>query len=342
VRQIFAWYTRGDGGDPLTVTEISDRLNTDGTPARKGARWSPGTLYPLLRRETYAGTWHGYRYATGKRGGNNWRKRRPKSDWRAVPCPAIIHRDTWQAAQERLNGGRHAARWTAKHEYLLAGHTVCSCGYHASGHPCWANGKCYTYYRCNGALSRRNTKRDCETPGFRAATWDVIVWDYLHDLLMHPETLTKGMRAEQGRRRQKAARLEAAHTRATAKLAGYQTELDNLGRMLYKGQCTDAFHDREKALIERQRADVLAEQAKLADDLAALTLTDARIESLERYSAEAGEGLDAATFADMRHYLDCLEVTARLAVEDGEKVIYLRVNVMGKREHRLSQESGIP
>lgn len=338
VRQIFEWYTRGDGdGEPLGAAEIADKLTAAHTPARKGGRWTPGTVYPILRRETYAGTWHGYRYQTGKRGGKQWRKLRPEAEWVGVPCPAIIDRRTWQAAQDRLDGGRHAGRTTAKHAYLLAGHLVCSCGYHASGQPSWAKGKCYTYYRCNGAANRFNTARECDTPGFRVATWDGIVWDFVHDLLMHPEKLTKGLRAEQGARKRKAASLTAQQARVTAKLATYDTELENLGRMLYKGQCTETFHDREKALIERQRADMLAEQDKLSDDLAGAVLTDERVSSLEQLAAEVGPGLEGATFGDKRQYLNWLELSARLAVENGEKVIYARLKVLGKREHRLSE-----
>jgi site-specific DNA recombinase len=342
VRQIFAWYTRGDGdGEPLGVTQIADKLAAAGMPARKGARWSPGTVYPILKRETYAGTWQGYHYQTGKKAGKAWRRQRPAAERVGVPCAAIVDRATWQAAQDRLNGGRHEGRTTATHEYLLAGRLMCSCGYHASGKPSWAKGQCYTYYRCNGAMRNANTARECDTPGYRVAMWDNIVWDFIHDLMLHPEKMTKGMRAEQGARRRKAARLLAKQAQVNADIAKYDAELDNLGRMLYKGQCTEAFHDREKALVERSRADLMTERGTLGDDLAGATLTDEHIATIEQFSAEAAEGLAGATFADKRHYLAWLEVSARLAVEDGEKVMYVKVKVMGQREHRLSEVSAI-
>jgi site-specific DNA recombinase len=349
VRQIFAWYTRGDGaGVPLGATEIADKLTAAGALTHKGARWSPGTVYPILRRETYAGTWHAYQYESrpskdktpDKKGGpKRSRTLRPRAEWVGVPCPAIVDRRTWQAAQDRLAGGRHEGRATATHEYLLAGRLTCSCGYHAGGKPSWARGKCYTYYRCNGAVGRTNTARECDTPGYRVATWDNIVWDFVRELLMHPEKLTKGMRAEQGTRRRAAARLLAKQAQVNAGIAKYDAELENLGRMLYKGQCTEAFHDREKALVERSRSEKLAERAGLGEDLAGATLTDEHIATIEQFTAEAGEGFDAATFADKRHYLAWLELSARLAVEGGEKVIYARVKVMGERERRLSEVS---
>jgi site-specific DNA recombinase len=340
VRQIFEWYTRGDGdGEPLGVTQIVSRLTATGAQARKGARWSPGTVYPILKRETYAGTWQGYHYRTGKRAGKNWRRQRPAAERVGVPCPSIVDRAMWQAAQDRLNGGRHEGRTTAIHEYLLAGLLKCSCGYHAGGQPCWAKGKLYTYYRCNGAVSKTNTARDCDMPSFRVATWDNIVWDFVHDLMQHPEKMTKGMRAEQATRRRKAARLLANQARVNADIAKYDAEIENLDRMLYKGQCDDAFHDREKAIVEKSKAEALAERATLGEDLAGATLTDEHIATIEQFCGEVAEGLAGATFADKRHYLAWLEVSARLAVEDGEKVMYVTVKVMGNREHRLSEVS---
>jgi site-specific DNA recombinase len=342
VRQIFEWYTRGDGdGEPLGVTAIAARLTATGAQGRKGVRWSPGNVYPLLKRMTYAGTWQGYHYQTGKRAGKNWRRQRPAAERVGVPCAAIVDRAMWQAAQDRLNGGRHEGRTTAKHEYLLAGRLKCSCGYHAGGSPSWPKGKCYLYYRCNGTVSSAHTVHDCSMPGFSVPKWDGLVWDFVHELMLHPEKMTKNMRAEQAARRRKAARLLANQARVKADIAKYDAELENLGRMLYKGQCSEAFHDREKALVEQGKAEALAELGTLGDDLAGATLTDEHIATIEQFCAEVAEGLAGATFADKRHYLAWLEVSARLAVEDGEKVMYVVVKVMGNREHRLSEVSAI-
>lgn len=57
------------------------------------------------------------------------------------------------------------------------------------------------------------------------------------------------------------------------------------------------------------------------------------IVNLYKVQAEVCEGLDEATFEDKRRYFELLDLHAKLAVEDGEKVVYLKC-LMGSQ--RLS------
>jgi hypothetical protein len=234
VKQIFAWYVYGDGdGLPMGAVAIVDKLNALGVRTRKGGRWLPGVVYSILKAEIYTGTWQGYRYQDlpRKDGARNAagklkrkRTRRPPEAWRPVAVPAIVDRGTWQAARTRLADGRYQGRETALYEYLLSGRLVCSCGYHMQGYPCTSNAKKYLYYRCGGK-DRRNTNGNCDLPGFRVDTWDPIVWNWVHDLMLHPEKLLKGARAEQAARRRKSAGLLKRLERERAKVAGYDADL---------------------------------------------------------------------------------------------------------------------
>ena len=97
VRQIFEWYTAGDGdGEPLGVTAIADKLNAAGMPGRKGGRWTPGTVYPILRRETYAGTWHGYTTRPARRAARTGATSGPRPSGWAWPA-----RPLWTGAPGR-------------------------------------------------------------------------------------------------------------------------------------------------------------------------------------------------------------------------------------------------
>jgi site-specific DNA recombinase len=345
VRSIFEWFTVGNGdGMPLGAVAIGVKLARAGVPGRNGGRWTSGAVYPILKRETYAGTWNAYQYLTGIRAGRPWRKRRPRAEWVGVPCPAIVDRATWQAAQAKLNGGRHEGRDTATHDYVLAGHLVCTCGYHVSGHAAHANGREYIYYRCNGTNPERN-KRRCDLPGFRGATWEAIVWDFIHDLLMHPEKLAKGLRAEQDARRRNQGQLLARLELEQAAVAKWDGQLDNLARQLYQGRITEDFHDREKPLVTRLRDDAAKERDDTQAQIAASTLSDERIATLFQMStevAEVVEGLAGATFDDKRKYLAWLEFSGRLAVENGEQVLYAACKVLGSGEHRLPPDSATP
>jgi site-specific DNA recombinase len=338
VKQVFSWYVYGNGdGRPVGVVSIADKLNALGVPTRQGGAWSPGLLYPILKHEIYAGTWYGYRFKMVEKNGRKSRQRRPREEWQPVSVPAIVDRQTWKKAQDRLAKGRHEGRETARHDYLLSGRLKCSCGYHVQGHPSWSDGKAYLYYACNGR-SKTNTTRDCTMPRVRVSVWDAIAWNWVYDLMMHPEKLAQGMREEQDARRQQHAQLYARLEQANAKIAAYDGELDKLGRMLYKGQCDDAFHDREKAIIDRARSEMVEERERTAADLAVTVLTDEQIADFETFALEVQDGLEDASFADKRQYLQWLDFSGRFAWENGEPVLYARLEMVKGAEKRLSQD----
>ena len=82
-----------------------------------------------------------------------------------------------------------------------------------------------------------------------------------------------------------------------------------------------------------------AERDDARELLAGVLLTDEQIATVEEFSAEVRDGLDVATFARKRQYLDRLQFAGRLTVEDGELVMYARCRVMGKKEKRLTEDS---
>ncbi|MFN8485284.1 MAG: hypothetical protein U0768_19780 [Anaerolineae bacterium] len=52
---------------------------------------------------------------------------------------------------------------------------------------------------------------------------------------------------------------------------------------------------------------------------------------IEAFCAEVREGLDEATFEDKRRYFELLDLHAKLAVEDGEKVVYVKCLIGSQR-----------
>jgi site-specific DNA recombinase len=320
------------------VAAIVYKLNRLGVPTRKGGQWSPGLVYPILKHEVYAGTWHGYRFQMVEKNGKKSRKRRPRDEWQAVAVPALVDRQTWEKAQARLADGRHEGRETAHHEYLLSGRIKCSCGYHIQGHPTWAKGKAYLYYACNGRHAT-NTVRSCDFPRVRVSVWDNIVWQWVYELMMHPERLAQGMREERDSRLQQNAHLYARLEQAKAKIAEYDLDLEELARQLYKRRISEAFHDREKAIVERARAEMDTERADLEALLAGTILTDEQIETFEQFAYDVRDGLAGATFEDKRNYLTWLDFSGRFAWENGEPVMYARLELVKGAEKRLREVS---
>jgi site-specific DNA recombinase len=359
IRRIYELYVI----DGLGVQAIADRLTADRVPscaderhfrAKKdsvkalgdewtpkkthgAAEWAPGMIYPILRRETYTGVWYANRYRMvkaedkrGQRGKATSRQRRPREDWKGIPVPAIVTRPMWERAQDRLGNGRHAGREAQRHEFLLAGHLTCECGYHIQGKPCWAKGKLYLYYQCNGK-SRSISAGDCKLPGLRASVWDRLAWEWIESILLHPDKLTRGLRAEQAAREKANKPLRDAVDRLNAKLAALDAREARYLDLYGDGKYDRAKLDEEQAIINHKRKHLTEERDDAASNLEVVILSDTQIQSIEDFAAEMREGAEWVTFADKRQMLHWLEFKGKVKVEDGETVIYAKCLVGRKR-----------
>lgn len=84
----------------------------------------------MLRNETYAGVWH-----YGRRNATQSKVNAPE-DVLAVDVPALVGRQLWEAAQERLTYNRETSRRNRRNEYLLAGRVKCGGCNAKVGGPC--------------------------------------------------------------------------------------------------------------------------------------------------------------------------------------------------------------
>jgi DNA invertase Pin-like site-specific DNA recombinase len=143
VRRIFEMSASG-----LSLNTIAKRLNREGVPPpppradNRHVSWCPGTIQPMLRRETYLGrvTWNRTHYL--KIPGSNKRvcRQRPRSEWFVMERPElrIITQKLWQRVQKRLAwmkqhfGGQYhegLLNRAASSPHLLSGFLTCgSCG----------------------------------------------------------------------------------------------------------------------------------------------------------------------------------------------------------------------
>ena len=97
-RRIFAARAAG-----TTIRQICRQLNAAAVPTPTGSRavWGTSTINRLLRNEAYIGRVYYNRTETVPDRQPGQRSRqvpRPRADWIAIPCPAIIAEDTCQAA----------------------------------------------------------------------------------------------------------------------------------------------------------------------------------------------------------------------------------------------------
>jgi site-specific DNA recombinase len=342
VRLIFEWYAV----ERASHTEIRRRLaamgivtkaEAGGDALREGAKgyrklrgaceWAASSIHHLLGNETYAGTWH---YA----------KRTDGADALAVSVPAIVSRELWERAQTVKRGNRANMAREPKYDYLMRVQMICGhCGSKMVGTPNHSHGKTYLYYHCQ---ARSNFARECSMGArtFSAAALDGAIWTWISDLLAHPETVEEGF-----------ATYEAART---AEQAPRRERLDVLENLLieHRGQLTRLLDlylagdfPREVLTERKQRLEATVaalekERAALADRLSGDTLTPKQKADIRRFTEQAGKGLAVADrdFKARRRLVELLDVTATLAYEDGDKVVYARC-VLGENAFNVVSKS---
>jgi hypothetical protein len=154
------------------------------TPTGSRAVWGTSTLDRLLRNEAYIGRTYFNRTETvpDRRPGHHSRQvPRPRADWIAIPCPAVIADETFQAAGKTSTDN---AKWSPRRAepgaWLLRGLVRCGpCGVGTSCHKMRGrNGTWHRYYYCHNhdPLRAGGQDRRCPERNIRADALDEFVF----------------------------------------------------------------------------------------------------------------------------------------------------------------------
>ncbi len=353
VRLVFEWYTRGETpGNRLSINAISKRLTTLHIPTRGDRQqyvakkrevgvWSGTMIRHILANETYIGVWHfgktrmdnSVKGPTGKaksKRGLGKQVARARDEWIAVDVPAIIDRETWEAAKARLRDNKRDLNGRPnKYEYLLSRRLRCiKCGYGVRGQ--YVRGK-YHYYLCNG---KRQFPSLCDMPSFRGDWVDESVWQWVKELMQHPDRLAEGLRNEQAEAERANSALRERLAIIEARLADTESQLKRLLDLYLQGDFPKEVLTERKVRLEQEVTELTRERAELAAHLQSVILSDEQIAAIESFCTEVGAGLNNATFEDKRRYFELLDVRGRLALENDEKVVYVKCKL---GEQRLLQ-----
>jgi site-specific DNA recombinase len=357
VRLIYEWFTEGDGdGEPLSIYAIQQKLNSLRVPSpadvrpgnihkhRPRGQWSKSTVARLLQTETYAGTWHWRKFAYDK----GKQVPRPEEEWVAVEVPAIVSRATWQAAMERRARNKADAPRNVKEQYLLRRRVRCGkCGVSMGAcavkkpRKTLPGPRVHHYYRCPaGGKVPSARPYNCDLPNFRVDQVDGVVWGWLRGLLTDPEALAAGLDALHAEQEQAQQPLRNRLEIVAGRLADNEQQMRRLLGLYVAGDFPKALLDEQKAKLEQDRQSMTREREGLLAQLQARTLTEEQVQGLQAFAAQVGEGLaDADADFDFRRFVvDTLDVTATLAVEDEEKVVYARC-VLGDEGLCLSSQA---
>ena len=315
VEQMFAWYT--DPGQTPSLYEVAKRLSEAQIPTpRGGKRWNVASVRGILRSPTYTGVAYSGRSrpAPARRrksalqpvGPGQSQQPAPTEEWIAVPVPALISDETFEAAQHRLDRNvQMARRNNTTYEYLLRGLVSCgqcrlSCGGRTL-HPG------YHYYFCRGrtdslrlALGERCTARYAP-----AQVLDALVWQDLCRVLSDPALITHELeRAQMG-----AWLPQALHARrqtlrdVLAQLERQQARLLDL--YLAEVIEREEFARRRKEVAQSQQG--LTQQLRQLDTQAQQHVNVAALsQGIEAFCQRLQPTLDQLTFAQRRQLVELL------------------------------------
>lgn len=174
----------------LRTKEIVSMLNESGAPSPVGRGWRHDTLIYLLKHTAYAGEYRSF-ITPKRRPGGGPRVARNPADALTIKCPAIVSRDLFDAAQERLAFNRRWCANGAKRVYLLKSLLRCGrCGMVYVGHA--VAGRKYRdhrypdvrYYEC-GSCSNRDYSF-CRNVRLNAERVERAVWSEIESFILSP------------------------------------------------------------------------------------------------------------------------------------------------------------
>ena len=209
VEQMFAWYS--DPGHATSLYAVAKCLSDAQIPTpRGGKRWNGASVRGILRSPASLGVADSGRSrpAPARRrtsarqpvGSGHSQQPAPPEAWIAVPVPAIIGQETFEAAQRRLDRNvQMSRRNNTTYEYLLRGLVSCGqCRLTCGGRTLPPG---YHDYLCRGrtdALRRAQGER-CTARYAPARALDECVWQDLCRVLTEPALIPHALeRAQMG------------------------------------------------------------------------------------------------------------------------------------------------
>jgi site-specific DNA recombinase len=273
----------------------------------------------ILKKELYCGVWH-YGKKNRHEGIIN-----PRDQWIPVEVPAIVSRETWEKAQERIQENRDWPNET-KREYLV--NHLCTCGlcgrkvhtyFYRRRSRKDGSEKEYRYYLCS---SYRKRHLECKLPYFKVPEVDGAVWDIIENFITDPDYIRERVArlrahwAEETRgareRLEVVGDLVADHERQMAKLLDLYMS-DEFSKELLINKKEALQHtlealkkERDKLTRQLEQKDIVQEQVEQITTVAHLIKTRAR-----------------HSFESKRAWVEHLQSEVVLTVENDVRVVYL-------------------
>jgi site-specific DNA recombinase len=315
VAHMFAWYT--DPRQSVSLYAVAKRLSDAHIPTpRGGKRWNVASIRGILRSPTYIGVAYSGRTrpAPSRRrkstlqpvGPGQSQQPTAAEEWIAVPVPAIMSQDTFEAAQSRLDRNvQMARRHNTTYEYLLRSLVSCGqCRLACSGRTLSPG---YHYYFCRGRTDslRLAQGERCTARYAPAHALDDLVWRDLCRVLKEPRLITHELeRAQMGEWLPQALQARRQTLRdVLAQLERQQARLLDL--YLAEVLEREEFERRRKEVTQTQQG--LRQQLRQLDAQAQQHVNVAALaQGIETFCQRMQPTLDHLTFAQRRQRVELL------------------------------------
>jgi len=199
VRDIYRLFTE----EGLAIGKICKWLGEQKILTKTGLkRWDRSVVWAILRNPAYMGkAYFGKTRSVARKkvtkklrnkGGYSTRDSAneavPKSEWIAIPVPAIIEEATFELAQEQLIKNKELAARRTKVPTLLQGIMFCKhCTHSYSRISSRTSKRKIYYYKCIGSDNYRfENGRKCDSRPIRQDYLDEVVWEHVIQLLKNP------------------------------------------------------------------------------------------------------------------------------------------------------------
>lgn len=319
IRLIYKWYVHGDSDQvPLTIWQICCRLIEMGiqTPSqimgrkhnrkRENHIWSFPTVSNFLLNSTYSGSWrYGKKIGSNGNGGP-----RPTEEQIVVCVPAIVDRNTWEAAQARREYNKRTAKRNRKQDYLLSGHVRCAvCKYSMTGQMRWRGGG-KRFYRCGKYRFSGMESYLCGRKQVRADVLEEKVWHYIVELMLDRQKFHAALRQAQKDEQNALEPMLEQLAILEKQLAEDEKEANSFAEaLLYApdGAVRRAIQDKI-TLFERIHADRIKRCDEIKIELSKQIFSEANIAAADQFRDDVIEGLSNPTFEDKRRTMSVLRV----------------------------------
>ena len=313
VQQIYAWYL----ADGSSIYGVIKQLKAAGISSPRGSIcWTNASVRGVLTNPMYTGTAYGNRYRTvparqrrsalTPNGSGQSYTLKPRTDWIAIPVPAIVSQDTYDHVQEKLSHNKQTAkRNNTAHDYLLRG--LINCGQCHLTTTARTTAQGHHYYACRGRSEavRVAEGRACTARYIPATQLDTLVWKDICEVLTDPAIVTQALRrAEQGlwlpqelqsRKATIQQGLASSERQQTRLLDAYLAEIVEFAEF-----------ERKRAEIAR-RNETLQAQLRQLEAMTAQHGELARLaHGIEEVCKQLREGLEQANFEQQRALVELL------------------------------------